>query len=160
LTSRRTLVEFISEDLQHAFGATNSKRSRAGNLSRIVAHRKISILRFSCTALRCAQSALRRHRGAPACQGPPELERATVTHPSVAAFDALGAYFRTAQAILLRHFCNHSALKLDPSSWEAHFNLGLTFLDKGDYRLHWECLRSHSERSENESVGPLYFRWI
>lgn len=26
----------------------------------------------------------------------------------------------------------HSAPKLDPSSWEAHFNLGLTFLDKGD----------------------------
>lgn len=63
-----------------------------------------------------------------ACKGPAELERIIATHPTAAAYDALGAHFGQRQ----QHSCAlnafHAAVRLEPRSWEAHYNLALALL--------------------------------
>lgn len=68
----------------------------------------------------------------PACKGPAELERAVTTHPSASAYDALGAYFGQHSQFACAFSAFQSALRLEPSSWEAHYNLGLAQLASGD----------------------------
>src|ERR1700690_1983105 len=59
------------------------------------------------------------------CKGPTELEQAIKAHPSAGAYDALGAYFGQRQKISCAISAFESAVRLDPNSWEAHFNLSL-----------------------------------
>jgi len=65
------------------------------------------------------------------CKGPPELEKAISTRPSASAYDALGAYFgqRNQSKCALSAF--ESAVRLEPNSWEPHYNLGLALLESG-----------------------------
>ena len=64
----------------------------------------------------------------PICKGPAELENAIHAHPSAAAYDALGAYFGQQQKFSCAISAFESAIRLEPNSWEAHFNLALTLL--------------------------------
>src|SRR5882757_3902924 len=64
----------------------------------------------------------------PACNGPAELENVLHSHPSAAAYDALGAYFGQQQKFSCAISAFESAIRLEPNSWEAHFNLALTLL--------------------------------
>jgi len=66
------------------------------------------------------------------CRGPAELERAVTSHPSAAAYDALGAYFGQHVQFSCAFAAFESALHLEPNSWEAHYNLGLALLGSGD----------------------------
>src|ERR1700716_2725155 len=66
------------------------------------------------------------------CKGPAELERALATQPSAAAYDALGAYFAQRKQYPCAVSAFQSALQLEPGSWEAHYNLGLAYLESGD----------------------------
>jgi len=58
-------------------------------------------------------------QGSP-CKGPAEIEHAIATQPSAAAYDALGVYFgqRNQMACALPAF--ETAVKLSPSSSDAH----------------------------------------
>src|SRR5260221_2444318 len=66
------------------------------------------------------------------CKRPAELERALSTRPSAAAFDALGAYFGHRKEFSCAFSAFQSALRLEPNSWEAHYNFGLAYLESGD----------------------------
>jgi tetratricopeptide (TPR) repeat protein len=68
------------------------------------------------------------------CKGPDSLEQAVRSSPSAGGYDALGAYFgqRGQFACALTAF--QSAIRLEPNSGEAHFNLGLALLASGDAR--------------------------
>src|SRR5437879_9601799 len=66
------------------------------------------------------------------CKGPAELERALATQPSAAAYDALGAYFGQRKEFSCAFSAFQSALRLEPNSWEAHYNFGLAYLESGD----------------------------
>ena len=68
---------------------------------------------------------------APQCKGPAALEQAVATHPSAAAYDALGAYFGQRNQYPCAFAAFESAIRLEPNSWEAHFNLGLALLGNG-----------------------------
>ena len=65
------------------------------------------------------------------CKGPPELEKAISTRPSASAYDALGAYFGQRKQFACALSAFESALRLEPNSWEAHYNLGLALLERG-----------------------------
>ena len=64
----------------------------------------------------------------PACKGPAELEHILTTHPTAAAFDALGAYFGQRHQLSCALNAFHSAVRLEPRSWEAHYDLALAEL--------------------------------
>src|SRR6266481_9111780 len=66
------------------------------------------------------------------CKRPAELERALAKQPSAAAYDALGAYFGQRKEFSCAFSAFQSALRLEPNSWEAHYNLGLAYLESGD----------------------------
>src|SRR2546421_12434849 len=65
-----------------------------------------------------------------ACKGPTELERVLATHPSAGAYDALGAYFGQRQQLSCAIAAFEAAVRQDPNSWEARFNLALALLQK------------------------------
>src|ERR1700681_4667702 len=62
------------------------------------------------------------------CKGPDSLEEAVRSSPSAAAYDALGAYFGQRGQFPCAFSAFQSAIRLEPNSWEAHFNLGLALL--------------------------------
>ena len=62
------------------------------------------------------------------CKGPAELESVIHSHPSAGAYDALGAYFGRQQKLSCAISAFESAIRLEPNSWEAHFNLALALL--------------------------------
>src|SRR5258707_5422540 len=66
------------------------------------------------------------------CKRPAELERALAKQPSAAAYDALGAYFGQRKEFSCAFSAFQSALRLEPNSWEAHYNFGLAYLESGD----------------------------
>src|SRR5438876_166895 len=65
-----------------------------------------------------------------ACKGPAELEKVLATHPSAGAYDALGAYFGQRQQLSCAIAAFEAAVRQDPNSWEARFNLALALLQK------------------------------
>ena len=79
----------------------------------------------------CSCSLLLFGQKVPACKGPAELERAISSHPSAGAYNALGAYFGQQRQFSCAVSAFESALRLEPKSWEAHYNLALTYLEKG-----------------------------
>ena len=81
---------------------------------------------FTCVAATPGWS----QTGPPAliCKGPAELESVIHSHPSAGAYDALGAYFGRQQKLSCAISAFESAIRLEPNSWEAHFNLALALL--------------------------------
>src|SRR5258706_13848398 len=67
----------------------------------------------------------------PNCKRPAELERALAKQPSAAAYDALGSYFGQRKEFSCAFSGFQSALRLEPNSWEAHYNFGLAYLAGG-----------------------------
>ena len=68
----------------------------------------------------------------PACRGPAELEQIIASHPSAGAYDALGAYFGQRRQFPCAFTAFESALRLEPNSWEARYNLALALLESGN----------------------------
>src|ERR1700747_3634754 len=66
------------------------------------------------------------------CKGPAELEQVLATHPSAAAYDALGAYFGQRQELTCAIAAFEAAVHQDPNLWEARFNLVLALIQKHD----------------------------
>ena len=65
-----------------------------------------------------------------ACKGPTELERVLQTKPSAAAYDALGAWFGEHHETSCAVGAFESAVRMDPHSWEAQYNLALALLQQ------------------------------
>ena len=64
------------------------------------------------------------------CIGPPVLERAIESQPSVSAYDSLGQYFaQHNQADCAVSFLE-KALQMEPTSWESQYNLGMALLQQ------------------------------
>ncbi|QNI31884.1 tetratricopeptide repeat protein [Alloacidobacterium dinghuense] len=94
-------------------------------------HRATSLLRLAfvvCNAV--PLSAIAQQNAA--CKGPSELEQATATHPSAAAYDALGAYFAGHHQLPCAINTFESAVRLEPNSWEGHYDLGIALLSNRD----------------------------
>src|SRR5690349_4190101 len=66
------------------------------------------------------------------CEAPSELKRVVAKTPSAAAYDALGAYFAQHKQYSCAFSAFQSAIRLEPNSWEAHYNLGLAYLETSD----------------------------
>ena len=62
------------------------------------------------------------------CEGPPELAKAIAEHPTAAAYDALGAHFAGQSRFSCAITAFRSAIRLDPDSWQGHYNLGVALL--------------------------------
>jgi len=67
-----------------------------------------------------------------ACRGPAELEQIIASHPSAGAYDALGAYFGQRRQFPCAFTAFELALRLEPNSWEARYNLALALLESGN----------------------------
>ncbi|WP_263337616.1 tetratricopeptide repeat protein [Acidicapsa dinghuensis] len=65
------------------------------------------------------------------CHGPADIEKAIATHPTAAAYDALGAHFASEQKFGCAISAFESAVKLDPGSWQGHYNLGVALFTSG-----------------------------
>ena len=64
----------------------------------------------------------------PSCKGPADLEQATTAHPSAGVYDSLGAYFASHGQLSCAISSFEAAVKLEPDSWEGHYNLGIALL--------------------------------
>jgi tetratricopeptide (TPR) repeat protein len=62
------------------------------------------------------------------CRAPAELEKAIQNGPSAGVYDALGAYFGQKQQLSCAVDAFQKAVRLEPNSWEARFNLGLAYI--------------------------------
>ncbi|MDX6464507.1 MAG: hypothetical protein QOE55_8204, partial [Acidobacteriaceae bacterium] len=62
------------------------------------------------------------------CKGPARLEQMLASSPSTGAYDALGSWFATQRQLSCAISAFESALRLDPKSWESHYDLGITLL--------------------------------
>src|SRR5579863_199363 len=65
------------------------------------------------------------------CQGPAALENALTQHPTAAVYDALGAHFASENRFGCAIPAFESAVRLDPASWQGHYNLGVALFSAG-----------------------------
>ena len=92
------------------------------------------------------------------CKGPAELEQTIKVHPSAGAYDALGAYFGQRQKISCAISAFESAVRLDPNSWEAHFNLSLALLQSNQAKRAATELRIANPLATRKSSQPYRVR--
>lgn len=64
----------------------------------------------------------------PACNGPSKLAEMIATHPSAGAYDALGSWFASQQRFACAIPSFEAAIRLEPKSWESHYDLGIALL--------------------------------
>lgn len=69
---------------------------------------------------------------APVCKAPPQLAAQLAKQPSAGGYDALGMSFAKKHEFACAISAFESAVKLEPASFEPHYNLGLALRDKGD----------------------------
>src|SRR5438132_2891615 len=89
------------------------------------------------------------------CQGPAELEKVLATHPSAGAYDALGAYFGQQQQLSCAIVAFEAAVRQDPKSWEARFNLALALLQKHEAASAARELRVAIRIKPNDRLGHI-----
>ena len=77
-------------------------------------------------------SALLPAQASPGCEAPPDLDKTLKSRPTASAFNAAGAYFAQHQQLSCAISAFESALRLEPGSWEGHYNLGLALIEKGE----------------------------
>lgn len=65
------------------------------------------------------------------CKGPADLERVVASRPSAAAYDALGAYFGKQNNLSCALSSFNSAIRLEPNSWEGHYDRAIALLASG-----------------------------
>jgi tetratricopeptide (TPR) repeat protein len=66
------------------------------------------------------------------CKGPAALEQTIASHPSTGAYDALGSWFATQNRFSCAISAFESAIRLDPTSWQGHYDLGIALLSSGN----------------------------
>jgi len=66
------------------------------------------------------------------CKGPDRLEQPVTSHPSPGAYEALGSWFASQQQFSCAISAFRSAIRLDPNSWESHYDIGVALLASGN----------------------------
>ena len=64
--------------------------------------------------------------------GPPALDKAIADHPTSAAYDALGAHFASKSQFACAISAFRNAIRLEPDTWQGHYNLGVALLTTGE----------------------------
>src|SRR4029077_3872450 len=90
-----------------------------------------------------------------ACKGPAELEKVIATHASAGVYDALGAYFGQRQQLSCAIAAFEAAVRQDPNSWEARFNLSLALLQKHDPARAARELRVATRIKPDDPLGHI-----
>jgi hypothetical protein len=90
------------------------------------------------------------------CQGPAALEKAIAEHPSAGAYDALGAHFASKSQFACAIASFRSAIRLDPSSWQGHYNLGVALLTSGEPQIE-PTRRSHRKFPRHSHPGSAFY---
>src|ERR1700733_15441120 len=67
----------------------------------------------------------------PACRGPQQLEQEVHSHPTAAAWGALGAWFGEQQQFMCAVSAFQAAVRLDPQSARFRYFLGITYYSAG-----------------------------
>ena len=67
------------------------------------------------------------------CKGPASLEQTLAAHPSPGAYEALGTWFATQRQFSCAATAFESATRLDPNSWQSHYDLGIALLSSGKF---------------------------
>ena len=67
-------------------------------------------------------------QGTSNCTGPADLEQAIASHPSAGAYEAVGSWFASQHHISCAISAFESAIRLDPNSWQSHYDLGIALL--------------------------------
>lgn len=101
-------------------------KSKGGEIRRARTIMVASLLPF-CFAGRVIAGA----QSASTCRGPADIQKAIAAHPTAAAYDALGAHFASEQNFGCAVAAFESAVKLDPGSWQGHYNLGIALFTSG-----------------------------
>jgi tetratricopeptide (TPR) repeat protein len=83
------------------------------------------------------------------CNGPADLEHAIASRPSAAAYDALGAYFAGHHQLSCAIQSFESAVRLEPTSWEGHYDLGIALLTSRDLKGAAHELKAASDLKPN-----------
>src|SRR6185437_5455182 len=60
------------------------------------------------------------------CNGPTALDQMIASNPSSGAYEALGTWFAKRRQFSCAISAFESALRLDPKSWQSHYDLGIT----------------------------------
>lgn len=68
------------------------------------------------------------------CNGPTALDQVIASNPSSGAYEALGTWFAKRRQFSCAISAFESALRLDPKSWQSHYDLGITLLSSGNPR--------------------------
>src|ERR1700726_3101403 len=80
----------------------------------------------------CAFPLMVRAQGTSTCTGPAALEHALTPKPSPGAYEALGSWFATQRRFSCATSAFESAIRLDPNSWQSHYDLGIALLSIGN----------------------------
>jgi tetratricopeptide (TPR) repeat protein len=81
---------------------------------------------------------------APSCKGPAGLEQTLASRPSPGAYEALGAWYATQRQFSCAASAFESAIRLDPNSWQSHYDLGIALLSSGKFNRAADELRTAS----------------
>jgi putative PEP-CTERM system TPR-repeat lipoprotein len=73
-------------------------------------------------------------QGSPSCKGPVALNQMLASNPSSGGYEALGTWFAKHRQFSCAISAFESALRLDPKSWQSHYDLGITLLTSGNPR--------------------------
>jgi tetratricopeptide (TPR) repeat protein len=102
--------------------------------SQRVFQKSVASLSYSILTVCCLLSLSALAQQSSACKGPADLEQAIAAHPSAAAYDALGASFASQHLLSCAIHAFESAIRLDPNSWEGHYDLGIALLTSHDLK--------------------------
>src|ERR1700740_3268680 len=83
-------------------------------------------------------------QGTSNCTGPADLEQTIASHPSAGAYEALGSWFASQRHFPCAISAFESAKRLDPNSWQSHYDLGIALLSSGSAKRAVHELRAAS----------------
>ena len=97
-------------------------------LGGFICERRLTLIVFAVSVVAPAWAYSQTH---PDCQPPTNLKSAAAQHPTAAVYDAVGAHFASQNRFACAIPAFEEAVRLDPVSWQGHYNLGIALLSSG-----------------------------
>src|ERR1700677_696583 len=110
----------------------------------IVRRRPASCIRQLLFAMLSSLPLTAMAQDASTCKGPATLEQTIASHPSPGAYEALGAWYATQRQFSCAASAFESAIRLDPNSWQSHYDDGIALLSSGKFNRAVDELRTAS----------------
>ena len=110
----------------------------------IIRRRRASCIRQLSFAVLCGLPFTAMAQDTPVCKGPAALEQTLASHPSPGAYEALGTWYATQRQFSCATSAFESAIRLDPNSWQSHYDDGVALLSSGKFSRAAEQLRTAS----------------